>query len=1111
MPADISTKFTPDYTPEQLENLGVYDALYRGQGPRLASLGEWKPEWISEHDPKGWAQWYKRYSGGRRLPEEDERQIKRWASFKARHGGPFTKNPTPRRGWALRNWGVDPSKLVAPDQSQATTEMLDEYQRKAMQKYVQGLGKQAAGPSTGLDLNSFKFKAAPASPPPLESPPQNPQAYEQWKNTAQIQASKLPIPAWIKNPGVGMRATFSSQPQRADQPYSSAYDPSVQRTTLGAQIGRWYQNAGGLNNAINKAQTAQQNRDTTVLDPKLWSSWRPEAVTQQRQPVITSQSLLDNRNNNKPAAGALTAAAFQTPAMPETETYTPTTKSWFGATKPQKPVQQKYVSEPAVVMPSPPSNKVMSQSLLEHELSHGAFPAAGEQDRDMASAFLTAGPARNPEQFGPDYEKQQREQYSNQINYLSEPAEVDVRLAEIKRRYAHHTGNLVETPAQAQNAWDWWRQNRALMGMNRVDEDAYNQDETQLKQIAPENIPAYTPSDLPTLNTGQFEDYYDRLPDDQKQKLFHRMPELVQQQNANAYKFGAAMAKEADLNADVQLQDHQQRISDRVTGDDPRMLVYHGLGSGKSLSALAAAEAAKKIHGGSYGIVVPASLRGNFHKEVKKFTRNSSPEIMSYTGLGMGKNFKEQPDTLIMDEAARLRNPNSAMTQAAMRAARDAKRVMLLTGTPITNSPTDLAPIVSMLQGKNIDPKSFGERYVGYEKVKPGWLGWLKGVKPGQRPYIKNEQELRGLLQGRVDYQPSKTPEGVNVNEEIVRTPLSKEQQKIQQAIRTTVPPGFLWKLDQEFPLSKDELARLNGFLTGMRQVGLSTQPFRADKNPLKAFDQSSKLTTAMKNLRKTLDEDPRKKALIYSNFVDAGISPYAAALERDKIPYGIFHGSIPTAKRQQALQDYNEGKLRALLLGPAAAEGISTKGTSLIQLLDPHWNESRLQQAKGRGLRFDSHDGLPEELKNVAVQRYLNQSEEPGMARKYLFGKKRERTGDEVLERLTGEKEQFNEKFRNLLREIGTPKPEEKAARAFGQAMKRALDTTLPKPPVAPVKPPKDQSLGNETWTAPIAASFISDAPTRGNALPLTPAGQPTPPPNQNSGKPAQTASNPV
>jgi SNF2 family DNA or RNA helicase len=334
-----------------------------------------------------------------------------------------------------------------------------------------------------------------------------------------------------------------------------------------------------------------------------------------------------------------------------------------------------------------------------------------------------------------------------------------------------------------------------------------------------------------------------------------------------------------------------------------------------------------------------------------------------------------------------------------------------------------MASLLSMLTQQNISPKDFEKRYIGYKSKFPGIIPWLRGAQWGEVPYVKNEKELRKMLAGRVDYQPSKTPEGVNVQEEQIKVPLTREQQRIQKAIRTKVPPGFLWKLDQEFPLSREELAKMNSFLNGMRQVSLSTQAFRADRDPLKAFDQSGKLQTALTNLRKTLDTDKRKKALIYSNFIESGIDPYAKALDREKIPYGVFHGGIPTEARQKALADYNAGKLRALLIGPAGAEGISTKGTNLIQLLDPHWNEARIQQARGRGLRFDSHAGLPEDLRNVQVQRYLSGSEEPGFLGK-LLGKRRQRTGDEVLENLSQNKEQLNEAFRKILREVGTPRP---------------------------------------------------------------------------------------
>tara|TARA_B100000579_G_scaffold437395_1_gene466545 strand:- start:173 stop:3571 length:3399 start_codon:yes stop_codon:yes gene_type:complete len=97
--------FQPDFTPEQLKEMGVYDQVY-GDAESEASMDKWPEEWVREQDPLGWLQWYERYAGGRRT-EDDVRQIKRWISFKARHGSQYRKNPTDRRRAALRNWAIN--------------------------------------------------------------------------------------------------------------------------------------------------------------------------------------------------------------------------------------------------------------------------------------------------------------------------------------------------------------------------------------------------------------------------------------------------------------------------------------------------------------------------------------------------------------------------------------------------------------------------------------------------------------------------------------------------------------------------------------------------------------------------------------------------------------------------------------------------------------------------------------------------------------------------------------------------------------------------------------------------------------------------------------------
>ena len=69
-----SAKLSPDRRDPSLNFFGV-DASQ--------PLSLWRRKgWLHPDDPRGWFQWYCRYYMGRRLPQEDARQIRRWKQIK---------------------------------------------------------------------------------------------------------------------------------------------------------------------------------------------------------------------------------------------------------------------------------------------------------------------------------------------------------------------------------------------------------------------------------------------------------------------------------------------------------------------------------------------------------------------------------------------------------------------------------------------------------------------------------------------------------------------------------------------------------------------------------------------------------------------------------------------------------------------------------------------------------------------------------------------------------------------------------------------------------------------------------------------------------------------
>jgi hypothetical protein len=143
---NFDPEFRPELTPKEMLRLGVFCGKYITDcreefpaswfaGARLSPEGRdcglnyfgvnasqplsvWRKKgWIHPDDPRGWFQWYCRYYMGRRIPDEDRRQIGRWKAIR-RHVRQVERNCEPgdlfcrpRQRQALLHWAYDSRRI----------------------------------------------------------------------------------------------------------------------------------------------------------------------------------------------------------------------------------------------------------------------------------------------------------------------------------------------------------------------------------------------------------------------------------------------------------------------------------------------------------------------------------------------------------------------------------------------------------------------------------------------------------------------------------------------------------------------------------------------------------------------------------------------------------------------------------------------------------------------------------------------------------------------------------------------------------------------------------------------------------------------------------------
>jgi hypothetical protein len=476
------------------------------------------------------------------------------------------------------------------------------------------------------------------------------------------------------------------------------------------------------------------------------------------------------------------------------------------------------------------------------------------------------------------------------------------------------------------------------------------------------------------------------------------------------------------------LQAPQQFVSRYINPRTPykSILIYHRIGAGKTCTAIQVAETWKKHK--RIVFVLPASLKGNFRNELRgkcggdnylkqkerkqleklepgsteynDIIKKSDKRIDKYYDIYSYNKFVEYArdgsiklnnSVLIIDEIQNMVSETGTyyteLYDLIYRSSRNL-RIVLLSATPMFDKPVEIALTMNLLRIPNNLPtgKDF-ERMFITTKIRSNKIYYG----------VKNMDKFKSMIKGYVSYYkgaPSFTFPEMTVK--YVECEMSDFQYGIYKKLLKKEGGD---KTLSKRPKKKDVIEAVdlpNNFYIGTRfvsnvvfpnkKVGLAGFESFTHSRIQKNLDRySCKFDKIMKSVKRS-----RGKIFIYSGFKNhAGLGSLVQVLEAfgyknyakygsGRKRYAVWSGDESIEVKDRIREVYNRAdnlkgnKLKIILGSPSIKEGVSLKAVRYVHIIEPYWNQSRLEQVFGRASRFCSHIALDEEERNVKVYIYL-------------------------------------------------------------------------------------------------------------------------------------------
>ncbi|WP_327136620.1 DEAD/DEAH box helicase [Streptomyces sp. NBC_01340] len=377
-----------------------------------------------------------------------------------------------------------------------------------------------------------------------------------------------------------------------------------------------------------------------------------------------------------------------------------------------------------------------------------------------------------------------------------------------------------------------------------------------------------------------------------------------------------------------------------------------GLGKTITLIALHLHRQTDASTAGPTLVVCPASLMGNWQREIEKFApgtpvRRFHGSRRSLEGLADGEfvlttygtmrldvpRLAELPwGMVVADEAQHVKNPYSA-TARALRTISARARVAL-TGTPVENNLSELWAILDW--------------------TTPGLLGSLGSFRTRYAQAVEGSQDpaaaerlaqlVRPFLLRRRKSDPGIAPELPPKTETDRAVSLTKEQAGLYEAVvRETLAEIS----------GADSMARrglIVKLLTGLKQICNHPAQFLKEDRP-KIPGRSGKLELLDELLDTILSEGA--SVLVFTQYVRM-----ARLIERHLAVRGVatqfLHGGTPVHEREAMVERFQEGEVPVFLLSlKAAGTGLNLTRAEHVVHYDRWWNPAVEAQATDRAFRI--------------------------------------------------------------------------------------------------------------------------------------------------------------